>query len=85
MTGIGAQELLVLFVLVIPYVVATAGLVPKVARAKGHSGFEWFMIALFATPLLALIALAAMPDKRTDQRETPADGPEVPEFKWRKE
>ena len=56
------QELLIVF-LFMTWLVATVGLVPEVARAKGHSGFYWFMVALFATPLLALIALAAVPDK----------------------
>jgi len=80
--GFGAQELLVFFVLVMPYFFATFGLVPAVARAKGRSGIEWFFIALFVTPLLALIALAAMPDRqREDERP---ETPEVPEFKWRK-
>ena len=83
MFGIGYQELLVLFVLVIPWFVATFGLVPKVARAKGRSGFEWFMVALTATPLLALIALAAIPDR--PREEDPLPAPEVPEFKWRKD
>lgn len=76
------QELLILFGLVIPWFVTTVGLVPEVARAKGYSGFYWFMVALFATPLLALIALAGMPDRRRE--DDPPDPFEIPEFKWRK-
>jgi len=80
MMGIGYQELLVFFVLVIPYFLATVALVPCVASANGRSGFEWLLIALLVTPLLALIALAAMPVKREDQ----PDGSEIPEFKWKR-
>jgi len=50
---------------------------------KGRSGFGWLLLALLVTPLLALIALAAMPIKR-DEEEAPEVSEEIPEFKWRK-
>jgi hypothetical protein len=84
MMGVGYQELFVLFLLVIPYFLATFGLVPAVARSKGRSGLEWFFIALLVTPLLALIALAGMPEKPKERREeAPADADVIP-FKWGK-
>jgi hypothetical protein len=36
-------------------------LVPFVASSKGRSGFAWMLIALLISPLLALIALVAVP------------------------
>jgi hypothetical protein len=59
-------ELIVIGVPVLMYVLATIALVPSVARSKGRSGVEWFFVALFVTPLLALIALAGMPDLPRD-------------------
>lgn len=35
-----------------------------VARKKRLGGFVWFLIALLTSPLVALIALAGMPDQR---------------------
>jgi hypothetical protein len=64
--GFGLQELVAFFVLLMPYFLATVALVPSVARSKGRSGIEWFLVALFVTPLLALIALARMPDLPMD-------------------
>jgi hypothetical protein len=43
------------------YLMASAGLVPFVAREKDRSGFGWMLSALLFSPLLALIALAALP------------------------
>lgn len=43
------------------YLVASASLVPFVAVAKGRSGLGWVFSALIFSPLLALIALAALP------------------------
>lgn len=81
MTGFGAQELLVLIVLAIPYVFASLILVPYVASEKGRSNFGWALTALIVTPLLALIALAAVPDLEEEDQPDNAEGPE---FKWRK-
>jgi hypothetical protein len=43
------------------YLMASAVLVPFVAREKDRSGFGWMLSALLFSPLLALIALAALP------------------------
>lgn len=82
MMGIGAQELLVFIVLAVPYVFASLFLVPYVASQKGRSSFGWALTALLLTPLLALLALAAVPDLEEDDQP---DDAEVAEFKWRKE
>jgi len=68
------------------YFITACSLVPWVAQQKGRSGFAWMLIALFWTPLFALIALAAVPDKLGAVLVTveQPDAPEVPEFKWRK-
>lgn len=60
--GIGYQE----FVFIgLPiawlYLAPAVFLVPFVARAKGRSGVAWMLTALLFSPLLALIALAAIP------------------------
>jgi hypothetical protein len=81
MRTIGYQELLIFFVLVLPYLIATFGLVPYVAATKGRSGLGWVLLALLVTPLLALIALAAVP---VLEEELPATSEETPDFKWRK-
>jgi len=69
------------------YLITAAALVPWVAQQKGRSAFGWLLIALLWTPLFALIALAAVPDKLEEQPE-PSDhrlgDSEIPEFKWRK-
>jgi hypothetical protein len=68
------------------YLITAGALVPWVAQQKGRSGFGWFLIALFWTPLFALIALAAVPDKLGPVVVTvePPELDEAPEFKWRK-
>ena len=81
MMGIGYQELFVLFVLGIPYFFATFALVPYVASEKGRGSGGWALTAMFLTPVLALIALAAIPDKLEEK----PDVSDVSEFKWRKE
>jgi hypothetical protein len=43
------------------YVVASLGLVPFVAVEKRRSGFLWMLVALACSPLLALVALVALP------------------------
>jgi hypothetical protein len=82
------QELLVFFVLILPYLIATFGLVPYVASAKGRSGPGWLRIALVVTPHLSLLALAAIPDTGGPvlvKLDDSAAAEDVPEFKWRKE
>lgn len=37
-----------------------------VAAARGRSAIGWFLIAAIATPLLALLALNALPDERRE-------------------
>ena len=84
----GYQELLIFFVLILPYLIATFGLVPYVASAKGRSGLGWLLIALVVTPLLSLLALAAIPDTGGPvlvKLDDSAAAEDVPEFKWRKE
>jgi hypothetical protein len=60
MQGRRSQELLVGLVLMVPYFFASVGLVPYVASEKRRSSFGWILTAFFLTPLLALIALAAL-------------------------
>jgi hypothetical protein len=55
------------------YLMASAGLVPYVAQQNGRSGFGWMFIALILTPLLALIALAAMPEAEPPPPLNPFD------------
>jgi hypothetical protein len=43
------------------YVLASLGLVPFVAIEKRRSGFRWMLTSLLCSPLLALVALAAVP------------------------
>jgi hypothetical protein len=73
MQGIGSQELLVGLVLMVPYFFASVGLVPYVASEKRRSSFGWVLTALFLTPLLALIALAALPTGEEDVPVNPFD------------
>jgi cbb3-type cytochrome oxidase subunit 1 len=47
--------------LIIVWTVASATLVPMVASRKNERVFPWVMAALFLSPLLTLIALAAIP------------------------
>ena len=61
MMGIGNQEILLLLV-PLWYVLTSLSLVPAVAHYKGRSGLAWTLTALLYSPLLALIALAAVPD-----------------------
>ncbi len=79
--GTDYQWLLVFIVLAIPDFLATVVLVPYVASEKGRSSFGWALTALFLTPLLALLALAAVPDL---EEEDQPDDSEVAEFTWRK-
>jgi hypothetical protein len=61
MLGIGLQEVILLLPLVTIYLLASVTLVPYVASSKGRSGLAWMLIALLKSPLLALIALVAVP------------------------
>lgn len=61
MLGIGLQEVILLLPLVAIYLLASVTLVPFVASTKGRSAFGWMLIALLMSPLLALIALVAVP------------------------
>jgi len=61
MFGIGLQEVILLLPLVAIYLLASVTLVPYVASSKGRSGLAWMLIALLMSPLLALIALVAVP------------------------
>jgi hypothetical protein len=60
------------------YLLASAGLVPWVARQKGRSGFGWLFIALFFSPLLALIALAAVPSFDREDSTSSAESSDEP-------
>jgi hypothetical protein len=82
------QELLIFFVLILPYLIATFGLVPYAASAKGRSGLGWLLIALVVTPLLSLLTLAAIPDTGGPvlvKLDDSAAAEDVLELKWRKE
>ena len=72
MHGIGYQELLGL-VLIMPYFFGSVGLVPYVASEKRRSASGWILTSLFLTPLLALIALAALPIGEEDVPVNPFD------------
>jgi hypothetical protein len=61
MFGIGAQEVILFLPLVAIYLLASVTLVPYVASSKGRSGLAWMFVALLMSPLLALIALVAVP------------------------
>jgi hypothetical protein len=43
------------------YIALSVGFVAAVANGKGRSFVGWGLLALFVTPLLALLALAALP------------------------
>jgi hypothetical protein len=49
------------------YLLAGGGLVPFVAREKNRSGVGWMVSSLLFSPLLALIALAALPPGTADE------------------
>jgi len=52
--------------LAVPYVITSVGIVPYVAGQKGRSGLVWILISLLVSPVIALLALAAMPVTRGD-------------------
>ena len=43
-------------------------LTPYVARQKRYDASSWCAVALFASPVIALLALAALPMRRDDTR-----------------
>ncbi|MBI4636389.1 MAG: hypothetical protein HY727_08570 [Candidatus Rokubacteria bacterium] len=55
------DAVLLLLVLVF-YLVLSILLVPFVAHEKGRNPFFWAFIAVVCTPLMAILALAALPD-----------------------
>jgi len=73
MHDIDSRELLVGLALVLPYVLASVGLVPYVASEKRRSVFGWILTSLLMTPVLALIALAALPVGEEDVPINPFD------------
>jgi len=73
---------IVLLIAALFYVIAATSLVPWTAKQRGRSGFAWMLIALFFSPLLALLALNAVPEL---EEEDEPEAHETPEFKWRKE
>jgi hypothetical protein len=72
MYGIGSQELLI-GLLILPYFFGSIGLVPYIASEKRRSVFGWILTSLLLTPLLALIALAALPMSEEDVPINPFD------------
>ncbi|MGH2362536.1 MAG: hypothetical protein ACRDGM_18580 [bacterium] len=52
------------------YFFASVALVPAVAIYKGRSALGWACTALLFTPLLALIALAAVPNLEREPKYT---------------
>ena len=73
MLGIGLQEVILLLPLITIYLLASVTLVPFVAFSKGRSGLAWVLIALLMSPLLALIALVAVPPGETREPINPFD------------
>ena len=73
MLGIDLQEVIVLVPLVAIYLLASVTLVPFVASSKGRSGLAWMLIALLMSPLLALLALVAVPAGEGQEPSNPFD------------
>ena len=73
MFGIGFQEMILLLPLVAIYLLASVTLVPFVAFSKGRSGLAWMLIALLMSPLLALLALVAVPAGEGQEPSNPFD------------
>lgn len=53
------------------YLLASVGLVPFVAMEKDRSGIGWAIASLLFTPLLALIALTAVPPGTAHEPASP--------------
>ena len=73
MFGIGLQEVILLLPLVAIYLLASVTLVPFVASTKGRSALAWMFVALLMSPLLALIALVAVPPGEGKEPINPFD------------
>ncbi len=73
MLGIDLLEVIVLVPLIAIYLMASVTLVPYVASSKGRSGLAWMFVALLMSPLLALIALAAVPPGEGKEPINPFD------------
>jgi hypothetical protein len=72
---------------IVTWIVA-AGITWYVAEQKGRDPLAWAFLSIIATPLIALIALAAIPNRRPRQlpakRERPTQTPvEVPDDPYR--
>ena len=84
----GVQDwiFIVLVFLLLTWLLAFVGLVAHVAAEKGRSGIAWGLAAAVFSPVVALIALAAVPDRFGPVPVTIVglEGEDVPEFKWRK-
>jgi hypothetical protein len=78
MLGIDLQEVIVLVPLVVVYLLASVTLVPYVASSKGRSGLAWMLIALLMSPLLALLALVAVPPGEGREPINPFDTDRTP-------
>ena len=78
MFGIGAQEVILFLPLVAIYLLASVTLVPFVASSKGRSGLAWMFVALLMSPLLALIALVAVPLGEGREPVNPFDAGRTP-------
>ncbi len=55
------------------YFLASVTLVPYVARGKGRTGIGWMLTSLLFSPLLALVALAALPVGDSPEPMNPFD------------
>ena len=49
------------------WVLPALGIVPYVAHVKGYPWMSWLLIALIFSPILALLAIAALPDRRSQE------------------
>jgi hypothetical protein len=55
------------------YLLASMTLVPYVARVKQRTGIGWMLTSLLFSPLLALVALAALPAREAPEPINPFD------------
>ncbi|PYM41358.1 MAG: hypothetical protein DME12_11915 [Candidatus Rokuibacteriota bacterium] len=73
MTAVTEDPLLLLVgAVAIAYAIASVGIVPYVARAKRRSGPGWALLSLLVTPVITLLALAAIPPRGGDVDELAA-------------
>jgi len=87
--GFGSSQLVLIgaLVVLVLWLSAFLILVCYVASEKGRSGLAWGFAAIVFSPFVALIALAALPDRLGPVAvtiESPEGDEDVPEFKWRK-